>query len=165
MRLKIVFFLLLYLFLSLLNPEIVGEDEEIILTKESGIKIPEIYLDAEICKLERDVCLDDGVWMKYFDERGNILLTGHSFTIVPFGAGVFYALSDLKVGDLILIWLDESLVYIVEDVFVVSRYDLDIENFEKLENTLVLYTCFPLWSASQRIVVRATLCNLCEYEL
>ncbi len=165
MRFKKALLLLIFLLLIFSNPEMVGEDEEIILTKKRRVKIPAIYLDEEICKLEREICLDYGIWMKYFDKRGNILLTGHSFTILPFGAGVFYALSDLKIGDIIYIKYEKNLVYIVEDILIVSRYDLEIENFEKLENTLVLYSCFPLWSASERIVVRATLCNLCEYEL
>ncbi len=165
MGFKIAFFLILTVFLILSEPRLLEDSEEIILTQENKIQIPAIYLEDEICFLERDVCLKEGVWMKYFDERGNILLTGHSFTIVPFGAGVFYGLSGLKKGDFVYIYLDESLVYVIEDVFVTSRYDLSVENFERVENTLVLYSCFPLWSASQRIVVRATLCNLCEYEL
>ncbi len=157
--------LFLTLFHILFNPHPLGEAEDFNLLKNYKLFIPAIFLEANICHIEKEICLDSGVWMKYFDYDGNFLFTGHSFTILPFRAGVFYALSDLEKGDLIYVFFEERFVYVVEDIFVTNRYDLSVENFEEMENSLVLYSCFPLWSASERIVVRATLCDLCEYEL
>jgi LPXTG-site transpeptidase (sortase) family protein len=165
MKLKTTFFLFLITYVTVFAPDFVGEDEQKVLTEDVKVNIPSVNLDAEICRSSREICLNSGVWMKYFDDDGNILLTGHSFTIFPFAAGVFYSLPDLKIGDEIYISLDENLVYIVEEIYVTSKYDLDVENFDGLKNSLVLYSCFPLWSAAERIVVRARLCNLCEYEL
>ena len=102
--------------------------------------------------------------MKYRDEEKNFLLTGHSFSLLPLRAGVFYSLSDLKVGERIYLKLEEVFVYEVSDVFVTDRFDLEVEDFDNLKNTLVLYSCFPLWGASERIVVRAKLCDSCENE-
>ena len=131
----------------------------------SFLKIPSISLKGEICEFSKEVCLNEGIWVKYKDEKNNILLTGHSFSILPLRAGVFYNLGNIEVGEKIYVELEENFVYIVSEVFVTSRYDLFIEDFSELEETLVLYSCFPVWSASERIVVRARICNLCENEI
>ncbi len=156
---------LLFVLLIKVNPMFVGELEQEIQTNEYRVIIPRIQVDTDICTSGGKACLDFGVWMKYFDYDGNILLTGHSFTLLPFGAGVFYALSELEVGDRVYIFLDLERVYIIENIFITDRFNIDVENFNETENSLVIYSCYPLWSASQRIVVKASLCDLCEYEL
>jgi LPXTG-site transpeptidase (sortase) family protein len=157
--------LLFFIFFCTLTPNPVGEKEENDLLESYKIHIPSISLVSDICVFDRDFCLNFAVWMKYSDARGNILLTGHSFSIIPLRAGVFYSLSDVKVGEKIYIELEETLVYEVSDVYVTSRFDLEVENFDNYENSLVLYSCFPLWTANERIVVRAQLCNFCENEI
>ncbi len=162
MILKVTFLCLIF-FLAI-TPKGVGED--IAFKKdERKISIPKISLESGICTLSRESCLNGGVWMKYMDERGNLLLTGHSFSILPLRAGAFFNLDDITVGDRVYIELPETLVYEVIEVFVTSRYDLEIENFDNLKNILVLYSCYPIWSASERIVVRARLCDFCENEI
>lgn len=160
MKSQIYFFFFLFLLLLFFNPTVVGEKEELFLEENFKIVMPTISLEADICSFEREACLELGVWKKYWDERGNILLTGHSFTLVPFGAGVFYSLSEVGVGDSVYIFLEEDMLFKIEEVFVTNRYDLSVEDFSGQENTLVIYSCFPLWSASERIVVRGTLVNL-----
>ena len=146
-------------------PKEVGE-KEFRLKELFYLDIPSISLKKEICRYSREICLEKGIWMKYRDERGNILLTGHSFLILPPRAGIFYNLQDIQVGEYIYIYmLEGKFAYIVSEVFVASRYDLFVEDFSELEETLILYSCFPIWSASERIVVRARLCNLCENEI
>ncbi len=165
MRFKAFFLFFLIVLVEILNPEILGEERIVFEEKAFEVRIPSIFLNAEVCKIEREACLNSGIWMKYSDDRQNFLFTGHSFSLIPFGAGVFYSLDSLKVGDKIYLDYEDVLVYEVYEIFVTNRYDLEVENFEKLENTLVLYSCFPLWSASERIVVRARLCTLCEDEI
>lgn len=165
MRFKAFFLFFLIILVLILNPKGLGEEWIVFEQKAFEVRIPSIFLDAEVCKIERDICLNSGIWMKYSDERGNYLFTGHSFSLIPFGAGIFYSLGDLKVGDRVYLDYEDLLIYEIYEIFVTNRYDLEVENFEKLENTLVLYSCFPLWSASERIVVRGRLCTLCEDEI
>jgi len=145
-------------------PKGVGESD-IKLKKLFSLEIPSIFLKGEICESDKEFCLDGNIWMKYRDEKRNILLTGHSFSILPPRAGAFYNLGNIEIGEKIYVGLEENFVYIVFDVFVTSRYDLFVEDFSELEETLILYSCFPIWTASERIVVRARLCNLCENEI
>ncbi len=159
----ICFFVLLFFFN--LFVALVGEKEISRNSGNSRIAIPTISLESEICSSSRDVCLDGGVWMKYRDERYNFILTGHSFTILPLRAGIFYGLGEIEVGEKIFLDLEERFVYEVYEVFVVDRFDLEVENLGNFEKTLVLYSCYPQWSASKRIVVRAKLCDSCENEM
>lgn len=165
MKFKLFFFLSLFIFLEAFNPEPVGYLKDYEHYYDYRVVISAISLENPICISDRDYCLSRGIWMKYFDQNNNILLTGHSFSLSPLSAGVFYSLSELRKGDLIKIFLENMFVYTVEEVFVVDKFDIDIENFDDMENTLVLYSCFPLWSASQRIVVRGRLCNFCDFEI
>jgi LPXTG-site transpeptidase (sortase) family protein len=163
MKFKILFFVFSSISLQMISPILLGEDG--VSVHENRILIPKISVNEKVCTNGRDVCLSEGVWMKYFDEKVNFLLTGHSFTILPLGAGVFYSLNELQEGDRVYLMLQEMVVFEVVDVFVTDRYDLEIENFENEKNTLVLYTCFPLWTGEKRVVVKGTLCNVCEYEI
>jgi LPXTG-site transpeptidase (sortase) family protein len=129
------------------------------------LSIPSISLKGQLCSSGRDECLANGVWVKYFDERNNMLLTGHSFSLFPMKAGVFFNLENISIDDKIFVNLNTLYTYEVNEVFFVDRYTTEIENFEERENTLILYSCFPLWSGTKRLVVEAELCNLCEDDI
>ena len=93
---------------------------------------------------------------------GTAAIAGHRTT---YGAP-FWSLSDLAVGDKILITtLQGSYVYtVVKDPFPVDPHDLSVldnvpdpANPGQNEARLTLTTCNPRFSASQRLVVQATL--------
>ena len=128
------------------------EDKEVY-----NIEIPAISLKESLCNLDREVCLERGVWLKSFDlYEGNFLLTGHSFFIYPFKAGVFYRLDEVSIGDYVYLYFDEEVyVYEVITVSIHDRYDIEVEDFEDDFETLKIYTCYPAWSNLKRLVVVA----------
>jgi LPXTG-site transpeptidase (sortase) family protein len=160
---QIIFIFLLFLFYDV---EQLGNSEYGISEPSYFIKIPSISLNETLCSESREACLEKNfVWIKKYDYSGNMLLTAHSFNLLPLRAGPFFGLADLKVGDRIVLYLDLEQIYEIYEIYVTDRYDLSVEEFPSLGNTLVLYTCYPVWTANERIVVRAKLCDLCENEI
>jgi LPXTG-site transpeptidase (sortase) family protein len=85
----------------------------------------------------------------------NTVLVGHRFA---YGSrGVFYHLDKVKTGDrIVLHWEGKSYAYNVSEVIVVPPSQVSIEQPTE-EDILTLYTCTPLWTATDRLVIRATL--------
>jgi LPXTG-site transpeptidase (sortase) family protein len=162
MKARILFLLMSIFFFFLMRLPL---KEEMKSVDPRFLSIPSISLKGQLCSSGRDECLANGVWVKYFDERNNMLLTGHSFSLFPMKAGVFFNLENISIDDKIFVNLNTLYTYEVNEVFFVDRYTTEIENFEERENTLILYSCFPLWSGTKRLVVEAELCNLCEDDI
>ncbi len=157
--LKSLFFFFFLSFLTFFVFEKVGVYEKGIFSVGyfGDIAIESISLDEELCYFDRDFCLQEGVWLKYFDlEKGNFLLTGHNSFIYPLKAGVFFNLAEIEKGDEIKISYEgEIYTYEVEELFIVDKYDVKIEDFGNDKNILKLYTCYPNWSDFKRFVVEA----------
>jgi sortase A len=87
------------------------------------------------------------------DKGSNTVMVGHRFT---YGSrGVFYHLDKVKTGDSILLhWEGKPYRYMVKNILVVSPSQINIEE-PTGENILTLYTCTPLWSAKDRLVIQA----------
>jgi len=89
------------------------------------------------------------------EEGSNTVLVGHRFAYDV--RGVFYHLDKVEVGDEIIIkWDGHTYIYEVSDSFVVTPEQVEIEDPTD-EEILTLYTCTPLWTAKDRLVVRANL--------
>ncbi len=128
--------------------------------KENVLVIPQIGVDSVIVEGAGPDALDRGLWRRPHsstpDKGGNTVITGHRF-MYSSGPKTFYNLDEIKLGDkFFMYWEGKEYDYEVIDVFTVEPNQTEIES-ETSEPILTLYTCTPLWSASQRLVVRAKL--------
>lgn len=123
-----------------------------------GLRIPRLSLDEVI--YQGDIySLNKGVWHIPYtstpDKGGNTVLVGHRFTYA--GPAVFYHLDKLQKYDHIGVWWQHKLYeYEVFNIMVVSPETVSVEANTK-DPRLTLYTCTPLWSAKDRLVVQAKL--------
>jgi LPXTG-site transpeptidase (sortase) family protein len=106
--------------------------------------------------------LFNGIWRRPHtstpDKGGNTVLTAHRFLYTS-GNNTFYHLDKVKKDDVITItWEDKEYTYKVSETRVVNPDDISIEAPTK-DATLTLYTCTPLWTSKERLVVIAKLIN------
>lgn len=102
--------------------------------------------------------LNKGVWRVQHtsspDKGGNTVLVGHRFTYKD-PTGVFYHLDKVNVGDKITVhWQGKVYEYIVAETKIVPASQVSIEN-DTEEPQLTIYTCTPLWSVANRLVIVA----------
>lgn len=94
------------------------------------------------------------------NEEGNTVLIGHRFMYDV--KGTFYHLDKVAVGDELFVhWDNKKYTYRVDEVFVVAPEEISIEESSD-QDILTLYTCTPLWTAKDRLVVRASLQGVSE---
>lgn len=127
--------------------------------KENRLVIPGINVDQPIKEGNSLSVIDnEGVWRRPnasgTPESGNMVIVGHRFTYTtPYGS--FYHLDKMKVGDSFAIyWQGKEYVYKVVESKTVSATSVDIEK-DTSEKQLTLYTCTPIWSAKDRLVIKA----------
>lgn len=126
--------------------------------KENVLVIPKINVDAKIVEGEDPSALYDGFWRRPKTSKpplgGNTVISGHRFLYTS-GPNTLYHLDRVKVGDEILIfWEGTEYVYIVSETKIVQPNAIEIEAPTD-DHRLTLYTCTPLWSSAQRLVVVA----------
>lgn len=102
--------------------------------------------------------LHKGVWRVQNtstpDRGGNTVLVGHRFTYKD-PTGVFYHLDKVKKDDPITVhWDGKAYEYKVTDIKVVPSTEVSVEDNTE-EPRLTIYTCTPLWSVKNRLVVIA----------
>ena len=119
--------------------------------------IPKIFLDQPIIDGPSQSALEKGPWRipntGNPEAGGNTVIAGHRFTYQ--GASVFYNFDKLAVGDKIgASWNGKIYNYTIVDVRNVLPNDAGV-NSQVGPNRLTLYTCAPLWSTAQRLVVTA----------
>ncbi|HZM63946.1 MAG TPA: sortase [Candidatus Saccharimonadales bacterium] len=89
------------------------------------------------------------------DKGSNTVLVGHRFTYA--GQAVFYHLDKVKPGDPIsLMWQGKLYNYTVNETKVVPATEVSVEAATD-QPQLTIYTCTPLWSAKERLVIIAKL--------
>lgn len=100
---------------------------------------------------------DGGTWRRPNtstpDQDGNTVIIGHRF----YGNNIstFYHLDKLLVGQkLALYWDGQEYLYEVTETKVVEATAVEIEE-PTAEKQLTIYTCTPIWTAKQRLVVIA----------
>jgi sortase A len=123
--------------------------------------IPTIGVHIGVVEGSDESVLYRGAWRRPGtgtpDVGGNTVITAHRFYYVPPNNKTFYNLNKLEVGAKIFIfWNEIEYVYEVYEKFVVEPDQTEIERHMD-GNILTLYTCHPLWTADQRLVVRAKL--------
>lgn len=122
--------------------------------------IPKIGVEVEIFDGNSEKALRDGVWHDKgtsTPELGsNTVISGHRFQYFE-GAKTFYHLDKLAAGDEIdLYWKGKTYKYKVSNSRVVPPTDVNILS-ASTQAQITLYTCTPVWKATDRLVVTAKL--------
>ena len=127
---------------------------------ENTLVIPQIGVDGKIYDGPDQFTLNKGIWRRPNtntpDKGGNTVLTAHRFLYTS-GANTFYSLDKLKKGDkLAVFWNQKEYDYEIFDITIVKPTQIDVEN-QTTNSILTLYTCTPLWTSEDRLVVKAKL--------
>lgn len=128
-----------------------------------NITIPKIEVSAEVmggtskAQLKKGPGLYDMSPLVY-EEEGNVLIAAHRTTYGKW----FRHVDKLVEGDPIVLEFEEhNFLYEVERVFIVAHNDWSVTKPQGY-SALTLTACHPLYSAKQRIVVRAKLTEINE---
>lgn len=130
---------------------------------QSRIVIPTMLLDQPLYEgriADQYKTLGKGIWRwpagSTPDRGSNTVLLAHRFTYTN-PRGTFYFLDKVKVGDqMAVFWGQHKYVYKVTQTKVVLPSDTSIQQ-KTTAPTLTLFTCTPLWSPKNRLVVIARL--------
>lgn len=128
---------------------------------DDRVVIPKIALDEHIYEGTSKYLINKGVWARPKTSTppkgSNTVLVGHRFTYD--GPQTFYNLDKLRVNDdIVLYWGGKEFDYSVTGIDIVPPTATEIENPTD-QPRLTLYTCTPIWSAKNRLVVYAKLIN------
>ena len=125
--------------------------------QENTLVIPSMNLQKPVFGGTSLDTLSKGVWHRPRTGNpvtgGNMVLVGHRYGYN--GDGVFYHLDKVKQGDKIAVyWQGIKYTYFVRQIKVVPATNIEIEA-QTVEPKLTIYTCTPLWSFKDRLVVIA----------
>ena len=125
--------------------------------QQNTLVIPALNLYEQIHEGKTIAAANHGVWRLPMtstpDRGGNTVIVGHRFTYA--GLAVFYNLDKLKQADQITIyWGKTPYLYQISSIKVVDPSDTSIERPSD-KKILTLYTCTPLWSTKNRLVIQA----------
>jgi sortase A len=89
------------------------------------------------------------------DQGGNTVITGHRFKYLPPNNLTFYLFDKLAAGDIIsVIWHEQEYYYRIKETKIVDKTETSILN-QTREPILTLFTCHPIYSEENRLVVIA----------
>lgn len=128
---------------------------------DNRLVIPQIQIDNEIIVGEDPSNVDRGVWHRPQtstpDMGGNTVLVGHRFSYSD--PATFYHLDKMKVDDTFAVWWQgKEYIYKVFNIAIVGPKAVEIEANTD-EPLLTLYTCTPIWTAENRLVIQSKLMN------
>lgn len=124
--------------------------------------IPSIGVDIELIYDDnQDRALSKGAWVipgsANPGESGQMVITGHRFQFTPPAKNTFYNLDKLKTGDTFIITYDGyAYKYQVTETEEVKPENYNFEGAGSSTNEVVLYTCTPLWTALNRLIVHSS---------
>jgi LPXTG-site transpeptidase (sortase) family protein len=130
--------------------------------KENTLTIPTLEMREQVYDGTNLGTLSKGIWhlpnSSSPDKGGNTVMAGHRFTYS--GKAVFYYLDKVKVNDnMTLYWQGKRYDYVVTAINVVPPTDGKL--VAQTDNpTLTIYTCTPVWSAKDRLVITAKLAEI-----
>jgi sortase A len=144
------------------QPELVRAEKantEVNYPKDNTLVIPALNMQELIHEGNGEDVLMKGIWHRPQtgspDKPGNTVLAGHRFTYS--NPAVFYHLDKVKMGDEIIVyWQSKKYVYQVTGIYEVSPSAVEVEK-ATAEPKLTLYTCTPLWTSKNRLVIEAGL--------
>lgn len=125
--------------------------------QDNRLVIPQMGLDATVNEGKYANTLKHGLWRRPMtstpDQGGNTVIVGHRFTYKD--PAIFYHLDKVKEGDnFALYWQSKEYLYTVKEIRIVNPDQIEIEENTD-EPTLTLYTCTPMWTSKQRLVIIA----------
>lgn len=126
--------------------------------RENRLVIPSIQLNEPIVESNSISAISNGgTWRRPHSSDpahgGNTVVVGHRY----YGSNIstFYHLDKVLPGQkLAVYWNGEEHLYQVEETKVVETTAVEIEQ-QTPDERLTLYTCTPIWTAKQRLVVIA----------
>lgn len=129
--------------------------------EDNRLVLPTISLDEGIVVGDDPNNVHLGVWHRPRtstpDKGGNTVLVGHRFSYNS--PATFYHLDKMKEGDTFAIWWEGTeYVYEVFATTIVEATAVEIED-NTADPIVTLYTCTPVWTAEDRLVIRARLVN------
>ena len=132
-----------------------GKNDNKAVPAENRLVLPQIDLNAEVYDGRYASTLSKGIWHRPKsstpDKGGNTVLVAHRFTYKT--PAIFYHLDKIKKDDTFaLYWGGKEYDYRVREVRVVKPTDTYIEDATD-DPILTLYTCTPMWTSKQRLVV------------
>jgi sortase A len=134
--------------------------------QDNRLVIPSIGIDEPILEGSNIWVINSGgTWRRPNTstptENNNTVIVGHRF----FGSNVstFYHLDKVETGQKMAIyWQGEEIVYEVTEIKVVDPTAIEIES-QTTEKQLTIYTCTPIWTAKNRLVIIAKPIIIDEY--
>lgn len=129
---------------------------------DNRLVLPGIQIDHTVVEGETIRALSaNGVWRRPQtstpDQGGNTVMVAHRFSYNE--PATFYHLDKVFVGERFAVWWEGvEYIYEVFDIVVVDPSQIEIEA-PTAEPIMTLYTCTPVWTAKDRLVVRAKLVN------
>ncbi|MBU0707077.1 sortase [Patescibacteria group bacterium] len=123
--------------------------------------IPKIGVEMPIVEGEDESALDDGAWRiphtSEPDLGGNTVVSGHRFKFLPPSSETFYLLDKMEIGDQFTIyWEKIRYDYEIFETKVVEPTAVEIQDNTE-DSRVTIFTCTPLFSTAQRLVVIGTL--------
>ncbi|GAC1391965.1 MAG: hypothetical protein NVSMB46_06430 [Candidatus Saccharimonadales bacterium] len=136
-----------------------SHDELKNIPKDNRIVIPTMNLDLPIREGKSPYTLSKGLWHAPDTGNpllgGNMVILGHRFTYN--GPSYLFNLDKVKIGDKYSVyWQQKEYIYEVKNITIVSPYDLSIIA-PTAKPRITIYTCTPLWTSKQRLVVQSEL--------
>ena len=133
---------------------------------DNELIIPSIGVDETIVEGSSDGVLDSGVWHRPGTSSpnllGNTVLAGHRYAFLS-GPKTLYFLDRVSVEDeMIVAWKGSEYHYQVDSSTVVLSTDIAIEASSPTAK-LTVYTCTPIWSETNRLVVTGHLVDIRPY--
>lgn len=119
--------------------------------------VPRLDLEEEIHEGQSAATVNKGVWRipgtSTPGEQNNTVLAGHRFTYR--GSSVFYHLDKLQLDDEVTVaWNGEYKNYKITEIKEVEATEVSIQDPTETER-LTIFTCTPLLTAANRLVVIA----------
>jgi len=126
---------------------------------ENTLVMPKLEMRQQVYDGNDTGTLNKGIWhlpdSSSPDKGGNTILAGHRFTYD--GKAVFYYLDKVAINDNVsLYWQGKRYDYAVTAINIVPPTDQKLIAATN-DPTLTIYTCTPLWSAKDRLVITAKL--------
>jgi sortase A len=126
---------------------------------DNRLVVPSISLDEQIIVGEDSSNVHLGAWLRPQtstpDKGSNTVIVGHRFSYSS--PAVFYHLDKIELGDTFAIWWQgKEYVYKVFDTEIVTPDAIRIEE-PTTDAIATLYTCTPIWTAQNRLIVKGKL--------
>jgi LPXTG-site transpeptidase (sortase) family protein len=129
---------------------------------DNRIVIPKINLNETILEgPDLNVINNGGIWRRPVSSDdpavSNMVVVGHRIYGKASNASTLYHIDKIKTGEKIAVyWQGKEYIYSVKKIEIVEATQISIEDPTILP-TLTIYSCHPLWTAKDRMVVTAEL--------